>query len=432
MEVEESTTHLKTTATGKISSNLFLLLFYLHLLVAAVLTIFLTIRGLVFSSRFNHHHHHFHPLHWYPPLLTSSACAAITAFSWHAATRCNPSKTIKAAFWLSPLLTFGAGILLLAIGSASGLATAAFVLIFALTQSLYACWIVPRLDYTTKILTVSLSTPPSHTPSLFVAVSLITGTTYSCFSLSGIGGATATWTRFDPLFIFVILLSLAWTMHVIKNVLHVTISRVSYTYFAHALEVGTRVAFKDTLKYSMGSVCIGSVLVPVLSVFRGLARAMNVASGDTDEFMFSCTNCYSGVAGRLVTYGNRWGFVHVGAYGKGFVQASMDTWEMFRRVGMESLIDSDLTGSFCFLCGVAGGSLCTLVGGSWALAVGSGHATEVSIYAFLIGYFMSRIAMSSPQACVSAYHVAFAENPQSLRFDSTIPDRIRELQRSQV
>jgi len=41
-----------------------------------------------------------------------------------------------------------------------------------------------------------------------------------------------------------------------------------------------------------------------------------------------------------------------------------------------------------------------------------------------------RLAMSWPQACVSAYYVAYAENPQSTQFDSTIPVRLEQLYRS--
>ncbi|XP_059669847.1 protein PNS1-like [Cornus florida] len=234
------------------------------------------------------------------------------------------------------------------------------------------------------------------------------------------------------MFILVILLSLAWTMQVIKNTLQVTISHVKYMHFSCGADLDTSMALHDTFKHSIGSICIGSVLVPVLGVIHGSAQATSLISGDADEFMFSCTNCYSGVASRLITYGNRWGFVHLGVYKKGFVQASIDTWETFKRAGLEPLIDSDLTSSFCFLCGVAGGAICTLVGGSWALVVYKGYATEVSIYAFLIGYFMCRVAMAWPQACVSAYYVAYAENPQSVQFDQTIPARIQVLLRSQA
>ncbi|MFQ6627497.1 hypothetical protein Gotur_006432 [Gossypium turneri] len=209
--------------------------------------------------------------------------------------------------------------------------------------------------------------------------------------------------------------------------LYVTISRVRYMNFACGADMNTWIAFRDTVQYLVGRVCIGSAVVPVIGTIRGSARVMKSVVGGTDEFLFSCADCYSRVASTLITYGNRWGFVHVGVYNKGFMQASADTWGAFKTAELMPLIDSDLTGAFCFFSGVAVGSICTLVGGTWALAIHKSYATEVSIYAFFIGYFICRVALASQQACVSAYYVAYAENPQSLQFDATIPVRIQEL-----
>ncbi|KAL0383313.1 UNVERIFIED_CONTAM: hypothetical protein Scaly_0618600 [Sesamum calycinum] len=225
--------------------------------------------------------------------------------------------------------------------------------------------------------------------------------------MSGIGGATATRTKIDTLFIFLILGSLTWTMQIIKNMMQVTVSHIKYMKFACGIEVDFKTVVKSAVKYSMGSICIGSILVPVLAVIRGLARTVSLVSGDVDEFMCLCADCCSGVASRIVAYGNR-------------------------RAGMEKLIDSDLTSSFCFLCGVAEGSVCGLLGGTSALFIHRSYATEVSLYAFLTGYFMNRVAMASVQASVAAYYVSYAENPQSQQFDSTIPTYIRSLQRSQA
>ena len=61
---------------------------------------------------------------------------------------------------------------------------------------------------------------------------------------------------------------------------------------------------------------------------------------------------------------------------------------MFIRVGLEQLIDLDLTGAFCFLSGVGTGAICSLVSGIWSIVMHKSYATEVSIYAVLLGYFM--------------------------------------------
>lgn len=437
IKIQESSIPIRTmTATAlapapapawEFLRRLFRIVFFLHLILVTILIIFLTIRGLLFAARNNH----FRPEKWYPPLLISAACAGIVAFTWQGITSCNPSKAIKAAFWLSPLLTCAVGVLLVLIGSAGGIAAGVVAVISAVIQSLYACWVNPRFEYATRVLSVSIGSPPAKT-TVLVFLSILTSILYSCLSISGIGGATAYRTSLDPLFISIILLSLAWTMHVIKNIVLVTISRVKYMHFAYGAYIDTRVAFHDTVRYCMPSVCIGSALAPILGVMQGSARAMKLIAGDTDEFLFSCSNCYSGIASAGMAHGNRWGFVHVGAYNKGFVQASFDTWEMFKMAGLETLINSDLTGSFCFLSGIAGGAICSLLSGTWAHVIHESNATQVSIYAFLIGYFMCRIAMAWPQACLLAYYVAYAENPQNPRFDSTIPVRLQELQRHQV
>ncbi|KAL8493482.1 hypothetical protein ACS0TY_024625 [Phlomoides rotata] len=412
---------------GNFLDKLFRFLFYTHLALISVLVIFLTVRGILSAS----HAKHFRPKTWYLLVLSSTACSGIIGFSWQAFFNFNPSRTLKATFWLSPLLTCAFGVLLVSIGTKGSLAASVIALVFSILQSLYACWVTPRFENANRILTVSVAYNPLKVKTS-VILSIIISTLYSSFMMAGIGGATATGTKIDTLFIFLILGSLTWTTQIIKNMIRVTVSHIKYTQFICGLEVNFKAVVKSAAKYSMGSICLGSILIPVFDVIRGSARAVNLISGDVDEFMFSCTNCCSGVASRIVAYGNRWGFVHVGVYYKGIVQASMDTWDMFRSVGMEKLINSDLTSSLCFLSGVGAGSICALLGGTWALVIDRRYATEVCLFAFLTGYFMNRVAMAWVQASVMAYYVAYAENPQSQLFDNTIPAYMQELERSQV
>ncbi|CDP17390.1 unnamed protein product [Coffea canephora] len=412
---------------GNFLNKLFKNIFYLHLVSITILVIVLAIRSILSAS----HTHHFDTQDWYLPVLVSTAFAAIAGFAWQALTAFNPLRTMKVAFWLSPLLIGLVGFLLVSIGTTGSLVAAAIAVVSAVTQSLYWCWVQPRLEHAGQILLLSIAIPPQIATGV-AFLSIITCTLYSSLLFFGIGGATATNTSWDILFIFAILLSLTWTAHIIKNTQQVAISHIKYMQLTYGLEIGTIMAFKNTFKHSIGTICIGSILVPVICVIRGSSRAISMVSKDADEFMFSCTSCYSAIASRLVAYGNRWGFVHIGLHNKGIVQSSKNIWEMFQRAGIEQLINSDLTSSFCFLSGTAGGAACALLGGSWALMSRRNYATEVSIYTFLSGYFMIRVAMSWIQAGVSAYYVAYAENPQNQKFDCTIPKFIEELQRSRV
>ncbi|XP_047315411.1 protein PNS1-like [Impatiens glandulifera] len=411
------------------SRKLWRYIFYLHLFLIFVLTAVLTTRGFLLLSPRNRR---FSPRNFLLPLFSAAIFSAILSFLWPLLTQHSPSKAMKTAFWLSPLLTCAVGILLVYNQSAAAIGPAIFAIVFAISISLYTCWVSQRFNHSVRVISVSTAFPPKRTSALTGAM-IVVATFYSAFIVIGIGGATSGGTVVEKVLIFVLILSMKWTMHVIKNTITVVVSRIRYENFAGGEDLDTGMVFKEVVDQSLSGVFIGSAVLPILGVFRGFARGVDLASGETDEFMFSCTSCFSGLASRVITIGNRWGFVYVGVYDKGFVQASTDTWELFRRVRLESVINSDLTSSFCFLCGVAGGAASSLVAGIWSL-VGhnKGHVTEESIYAFLIGYFICRIGMAWPQACVLAYHVAYAENPDSHRFDSTIPDRIQELHRQQV
>ncbi|KAH6772242.1 hypothetical protein C2S52_004971 [Perilla frutescens var. hirtella] len=427
MQIQErNDAPLEMRREGNFLTKIFKYLFCIQFLLIMILAFYLTVRGVISASD----NHRFHQKKWYFPVLSSTVCAGIVGFAWQLFTSCNPSRAFKATFFISPLLTCAYGILLVSIGSPGSAAAAVFTLVSAVVQSIYACWAHPRFQHASKILVVSIAYHPPRVKTV-VPVSMFVCILYSTILMSGVGGATATGTKVNTLFIFLSLLSFTWTLQVARHIMFVTVSHTKFMKFASETEVQFKTAVRDSVKYTMGSICIGSILVPVLGVIRGSARAISLVSGDVDEFMFSCANCCAGVAKGLVAYGNRWGFVQVGVYHKGIVQASKDTWEMFRRIGIEKLINTDLTSSFCFLSGVVAGSFCALVAGTWALLVHKSYATEVSLYTFLAGYLVNRVAMAWIQASVAAYYVAYAENPQNQQFDGTVPDYIQALQRLQ-
>lgn len=186
--------------------KLFQIIFYIQLILISILVIVLTIRGFVYAARSTNH---FRPEKWYPPLLGSAASAGIVSYLWEWISFHDPSRAIKIAFCVGPLLTCAVGILHILIGCPISLAIGTIAIISSVIQSLYTCWVKPRFDYATKILTVSTSFPPDKTAT-FVILSIITCLVYSSFLVTGIGGATATGTGLDILFIIVILLTYTW------------------------------------------------------------------------------------------------------------------------------------------------------------------------------------------------------------------------------
>ncbi|XP_019058900.1 PREDICTED: uncharacterized protein LOC104820797 isoform X1 [Tarenaya hassleriana] len=425
LQEQEATRNPSTqpSATSRFSRKLFKGMFFSQLTLVSVLVIVLTIRGLISADS-----HHFHPKKWYPPLLTSVAVSGTLSLAWQCIFLWKASATLKAAFYISPIFTCSVGIMLVLTNSTPVAAIGALFVFFSIVQSLYACWITERLEYATKILSSATLIPPAKTNAI-VSLSVIVGVLYSGFLVTGIGGATSTRTNLDILFISLIVISLAWTMQVLKNIQEVTISRARYINFTCGEDMDTCNAFRVTVKTLLGSVCIGSTIVPLIVFARGMARSLKLLTTGGENFMCFYADCCLNVANTLITFGNRWGFVHVGIYDKGFVDASTDIWHMFRRIeGFEQLIDSDLTGSFCFLSGVIVGAISALTGGIWVLLIHKDYTLEVTLYAFIIGYFVFRVASAWLQACVLAYYVAYVEDPHNARFDATIPRRIQRLQ----
>ncbi|CAA6658584.1 unnamed protein product [Spirodela intermedia] len=354
------------------------------------LIIFLAVRGQV-NKRSD-----FRPAFWYLPILAATGCSAIAAAVWLLVVLRWPSRAVKAAFWFAPLLTLALGILLIYAETAVSLAFGVIGLVLSLGLSLYACWVRPRLPHANEIMASSL--PGTHgvagRMAAFVAIALAVGFIWSSIWSLGAGGVAAARPRFSVVYIVLLLFNLTWTMEVIRNILTVTIAGFAYMRLGRGVNIDPGEAWRNAWTTSLGNVCLGSAIVPPIVALRGAARSVSLVSGDADEFLFSCTACFMGAADRLIELGNRWGFVHVGVYAKGFVAASEDTWKLFLLHRMEPVIDLDVTSSFCFLSASPG----------------------------------NRITMSWPQACVSALHVAYAENPRFQQHLVTpITDRIQSL-----
>ncbi|CAL5197966.1 unnamed protein product [Lathyrus oleraceus] len=434
IQAQDSSFTNTTTVTGQAVKWIFQILFFLQLLLISALVIFIT-RYDTDRTSDSSTIHHFHPHKWYPPILASTLCAAVLGFTWQFIIACYPKKAFIAAFWLSPLLALAMGIMFMLFATAWSWIPGLFSLLYAAIQSIYGLWVNNnnRFKYATEMFQDSIYYPPAKT-KCFTFLSIIVATLYCGFLVYGIGGARAieNKTKLTDICVFVIILSLIWTMQVMKNAMQVTISRVKYIFFTNHRDMKIGNAFCDTIKHLIGSISLGSILVPVIVFFRGFARSQHLLGGKDGDCMFSCDTCAMGLAALLVSCGNRWGFVHVGVYNKGFVQASSDTWEMFMRVGLQELIDLDLTGAFCFLSGVAVGAICCLVSGIWSVIVYKDYAMELSIYAFIVGYFICRLAISWQQASVSAYYVAYAQNPQDMQFEQTIKARLEQLRRSHL
>ncbi|OVA04020.1 Choline transporter-like [Macleaya cordata] len=359
---------------------------------------------------------------WLPQVEGSAILSIILAFAWQKAMREWPSFTLKFILWSSFLTSLSAGILLLVFQKPSTDGVGVALIAFAIGNGLYACWVTPRIGFTARVLSKSLE-PVAKFSDLNQPTYWMLGLGFIWISLWVLAVIGALNFYFPPLLIIGLVLSLAWTAEVLRNVANLTVSRVIALYYLRGMQCSTQFCFQRALSRNLGSACLGSLFVPAIEALRIIARGLNLLEGE-DEFMFSCAHCCLRVMESIFRYGNGWAFVQIAAYGKGFVKASQDTWGLFERQEMEQVVDSDITSSVCFLTGVCSGSICVLVTASWTFAVHKDFTATVSLLAFFLGYLLTRIGMALPHACVSCYYVCYAEHPENRLFDETIPDRL--------
>lgn len=406
------------------TDKLFLFLFSMQTVAAIGLVGFLVykgIEGFIQGGKFKRREKDI-LRHYLPQVEAASLLSIILAFLWQKGVRVWPKFMVHLILWSSFSMSLSAGILLICFQRPTTDGCGAALIAFAIGNGLYSCWVTQRTSFCTKILMKSLE-PVSKFPDLNhpTYYMLVVGFLWMSLWILAVIGALKFY--FPPLVIILLVLSLAWTTEVMRNVANLTVSRVIALYYLRGMQSSTQFCFQRALTKNLGSACLGSLFVPAIEALRILARGLNLLEGE-DEFMFSCAHCCLRIMESIFRYGNGWAYVQIAAYGKKFVKASQDTWEVFEKQDMERIVDSDITSAVCFLSGVCSGSICVIMVAAWTHSVHQSFTATISLLAFFVGYLMTRIAMALPHACVSCYYVCYAENPENRLFDKTIPDRL--------
>lgn len=220
-----------------------------------------------------------------------------------------------------------------------------------------------------------------------------------------------------------LLFVLYWTSQVLKNTLHVTVAgAVGAWYFQGALAPADTVtlAFKRATTKSLGSICMGSLLVAVVKTARALvgsARAQ--AERGTAAVALCCIDCCLGVLDRALQYFNQYAFTRVALYGEPFTTAARRVVEMIKAKGLEALVRDDLIGNVLLLGCVIGGALSAVI--ACLIGVGSdatgGALVLTALLGFLVGFMAMQQATEIIQSATAAIFISYgtARAPQGAR-----------------
>ncbi|KAF9914507.1 putative choline transporter, neither null mutation nor overexpression affects choline transport [Lobosporangium transversale] len=392
--------------------------------------------------------------------LTSVAVTFGLAFGYFILIQRKTAFLVKFSFLCSVLFTIGLGVLQIMSGSLfwGALSVAAGVVILFF----YKLW-AERMPFTVLLLQTVTSVTRKYPGTLAVAFSglftQIAWTTFWVFSLvinysvfqrisncraDDSGNKSRVVCDNNQLYMVMIYLNFVmfWNTEVIKNVVHVTISGVFGVYYffegsaAGAPESPTLASSKRALTTSFGSICFGSLLIALLQTLRYILNSLKSDSDDGFmQFLAMCADCILSCLEGLFEIFNKFAFTQVAIYGKPFVTAAKDTWEMIKDRGVDAIVNDSLAGNVLGMGTLSVALLSGLYGYLFIKLVQPGFyekddETLVIVLVVLVEMILGAAMMSVPNnvidSGVTTTFVALAEDPQTLH--RTKPDLYRQIE----
>jgi len=216
------------------------------------------------------------------------------------------------------------------------------------------------------------------------------------------------------------LLALFWTQQVIKNVIHVTVSGVVGTWWFAPEDASSFCSpsildsFCRCTTISFGSVCLGSLLVALVSLVRSLAQDAR-ARGEPGSLLLCIADCL----GLMLEKFNKYAFVYVGLYGYNFVESGDKVMRLFYARGWSLIVNDALVQRVLVWTSLVIGGL---TGAITMLVIDANELPDdatrswVSFFCgLLIGFFMANTLMSVVSSAVDCVLVCFAEAPMELQ-----------------
>jgi len=219
---------------------------------------------------------------------------------------------------------------------------------------------------------------------------------------------------FNGLIVF-FLLSLYWTVQVIKNVVHVTVSGTFASWYFLKGTIGvphnpTIASLHRALTTSFGSICLGSLIVAALQTLRTIVQFFRRDNSIITCFVVCILDCLE----SLIAYFNLYAFTQVAIYGKSYCRAAKDTWTLIKSHGIQAIINDDIISGVlnlgCFLIGF----ICAAVGALVSLALVPSYWITFLILGFLLGFSMAMLTMEVVNSGVACIFVCFAMDPGAL------------------
>ncbi|KAL6078468.1 pH nine-sensitive protein 1 [Balamuthia mandrillaris] len=220
-----------------------------------------------------------------------------------------------------------------------------------------------------------------------------------------------------------LLFSFYWTSQVIKNVVHVTAAGTFATWYfrqSNAMPSNpTLKSFKRASTTSLGSICLGSLIVAVLKTLRAICYSLRRNNSDNIVLVIIgfLAECIIALLDALLRYFNTYAFTQVAIYGKTYVQAAKDTWEMFTSHGLWAIINDNIISSVLTLAAFVSGGVTATFAALITYFVEVDAWIAMTVIGFFIGFVVVLVVLEVVESAVVTIFVCFAEDPQTLQFN---------------
>ncbi|XP_039042280.1 CTL-like protein DDB_G0274487 [Hibiscus syriacus] len=294
----------------------------------------------------------------------------------------------------------------------------------AAVQFLYVIAVIDRLPFTMLVLQKAVKLVWSlpevmRVAYAFIAVMLLWMGIWS-FGISGVvassRGDLGRWWL-----LVVLSVNLFWTGAVLCNTVHVIVSGLVFLVLIHGGRNASSMppnSLMKSLRYaittSFGSICYGSLFTAAIRTLRWEIRGFRSKIGN-NECLLCCVDFLFQLVETLVRFFNKYAYVQIAIYGKGFNRSARDAWELFQSIGVEALVAYDCSGAVLLMGTILGGLITGTCAGVWTWITWKDRVIMVGSTAMLMGMVLVGLAMVVVESAVTSIYICYAEDPSLIR-----------------
>ena len=225
----------------------------------------------------------------------------------------------------------------------------------------------------------------------------------------------------STLLLLAVVLAYVWTVTVVRNIVHVTVAGAVGT-FVWCPQDGTAAHWSvvmDSLvrasTYSLGSICLGSLLTATVTVaYEGIRWMRRVLVGrrlTAESWLLCVLECLLSFLHRLMEYFHTYAYVYVALYGYDYLTAGQKVAQLFAERGLTVLVNDDLVQRALLLVGGLIGCITGAVGYVWASTVTQDASWLAFGVPFGMGVAVASIVLRVVSSAVDTIVVAYTEDP---------------------